>query len=300
MFSITKHYKIWFTFSGLLMVGSVVLLVMWGLKPGIDFKGGVLTEAAFEKSVNPQEIRQALVDARFEEVIVQPVGDQSVLIKTKPLDTDRVEEFKKTLKEKIGPYQEVQFESIGPVIGRELVRKAYWQIELVTLGIDLYITYAFRKIGKQTKKAKVSPWHLGEAAIIALIHDLLVTVGVFVVLGKFRGVEIDALFITALLTVLGFSIHDTIVVFDRIREYLRVYPYKSLQAIIDYSVNSTMARSINTSSTVIFVLISMLLFGGETIFNFVLALLVGITVGTYSSVFIASPIVYLWHRNRET
>ncbi len=176
------------------------------------------------------------------------------------------------------------------------MRKAYWQIVLVCLGILFYLAYAFRKITKDGAKTEVSPWRLGLAAIAALIHDILITVGVFVLLGKFGGVEVDSLFVTALLTILGFSVHDTIVVFDRIRENLQVYKYRSLAAIIDYSINSTLARSINTSSTLIFVLIAMLLFGGASVFYFVLALLVGVVVGTYSSIFIASPLLYLWSK----
>lgn len=299
MFSVTKHYKIWFTTSGLLIAASLFLLLFWGLRAGIDFRGGALIETTFEKTVTSNEVREALLSSKFDGITIQPVSDQTLIIKTKPLEQAEIEVFKLTLTEKIGPYQEVRFESIGPTIGRELVKKAYWQIILVTLGIVAYITYAFRKIGKQTKKSRISPWHLGLAAVIALLHDLLITVGVFVVLGKYRGVEIDALFITALLTVLGFSIHDTIVVFDRVREYLQTYSHKTIRTVIDYSINSTMARSINTTSTVIFVLVAMLMFGGETIFNFVLALLVGILVGTYSSIFIASPILYLWHRKKD-
>lgn len=298
MFSVTKHTKIWFGLSGLLMAASIALLFVWGLSAGIDFRGGVLADLKFEKPVAASQVRQELAAAGINDVIVQPVSDNELIIKTEALSDSQTQTFKDTLTARFGKYEEVSFESIGPSIGRELLRKAYWQIVLVTLGIVLYITYAFRKIGKQTRAFKLSPWRLGLAAVIALIHDLLITVGVFVVLGHYRGVEVDALFITALLTVLGFSIHDTIVVFDRIREYLGVYHYKSLRSIIDYSVVSTMARSINTSSTVIFVLTAMLLFGGETIFNFVLALLVGIVVGTYSSIFIASPILAIGHKER--
>lgn len=300
MFSVTKYYKIWFVTSVILPLFALVLLFVWGLEPGIDFRGGNLSEVEFNKSENVQDIRQALLNKGFRDVVVQPVTDQKFIIKTEALDEAALGNFKKTLIDKFGQYKEDRFESIGPTISKELVSKSYWQIILVCLGILLYISYAFRRISKDSKKGEISSWKLGLAAIIALIHDLLITVGVFVILGKYRGVEIDSLFVTALLTILGFSVHDTIVVFDRIRENLRKYPYKSLQTIIDHSINSTLARSINTSSTLIFVLVAMLLFGGQTIFNFVLALLVGVTTGTYSSIFIASPLLYLWQKERQS
>src|SRR3989344_8124275 len=216
MFSVTKHSKIWFTLSVLLVAGSIVLLFVWGLRAGIDFRCGVLADLKFENPVAAPQVRQELAVAGLRDAVVQPVSERELIIKTAALSEAETQKFKETLTAKFGKYEEVSFESIGPSIGRELLRKAYWQIILVTLGIVLYITYAFRKIGKQTKAFKLSPWRLGFAAVVALIHDLLITVGVFAVLGHYRGVEVAALFITALLTVLGFSIHDTIVVFDRI------------------------------------------------------------------------------------
>ncbi|MDZ4244097.1 MAG: protein translocase subunit SecF [Candidatus Doudnabacteria bacterium] len=297
-FSVTKHYKIWFAISGTLVITSIVLLSTWKLVPGIDFRGGTLSELEFVNPVDTGQIKNELTLGKFGNVTVQPLTDRRIIIKTAPIDEAQLENFRKTLQEKFGAYTEARFESIGPSIGRELAKKAYWQILLVLLGIVLYVTYAFRKIGKQMKQGLISSWVLGAAALAALFHDLIIPAGFFAILGKFHGVEIDSLFITALLTILGFSVHDTIVVFDRIREYMHKYPYKSIQTIIDYSVVSTMARSINTSSTLVFVLVAMFLFGGETISNFVLALLVGVIAGTYSSVFIASPIVYLWCKRK--
>ena len=296
MFSVTKHYKIWFALSGALMIVSVVLIFVWKLVPGIDFRGGTLSELEFTNEIDPSNVRAELTTVGYSDVVVQALEAKKIIIKTAHVPEDALEKFRNTLKERFGEYKEIRFDSIGPSIGRELVRKAYWQILLVLLGIVLYVTYAFRKIGKQTKMGQISAWLLGIATVIALFHDLIITTGFFAVLGKYRGTEVDTLFITALLTILGFSVHDTIVVFDRVREYMQKYPYKSLQTIIDYSVISTMARSINTSSTLIFILVAMFLFGGETISNFVLALLVGVTVGTYSSIFIANPILYLWGR----
>lgn len=298
MFSVTRHYMVWFSFSGILIAAAIVAIALWGLKAGIDFRGGTQAELAFEQAVNPQQVGDELHKAGFPDAIVQLTGEKTVLVKTKSLDETQTGRLKDALKDKFGTYEDKSFESIGPTIGRELATRAYWQVVLVILGIVMYIAYAFRKIGKLAKNAKVAPWHLGVATVVALIHDLAIPLGLFAVLGKYRGVEVDGLFITALLTILGFSVHDTIVVFDRIRENLQKYPHKNFGTLVDYSVNSTMARSINTSSTLIFVLIAMLFFGGQTIFYFVLALLVGVTFGTYSSIFIASPILYLWHRNK--
>lgn len=294
MFSITKHYKIWFIFSGTLVLASLLCFILWGLPLGIDFRGGTQAKLQFKNSVNSQEVATELGKAGYKNVVAQPIDDRTLIVKTEALSEAETEKFKTTLEGKFGEYEETSFQSIGPTIGRELLRKAYWQIGLVITGIVLYIAYAFRKISKLAKKTKISSWQLGVATIIALIHDLAIPIGLFAVLGKFRGVEVDSLFITALLTILGFSVHDTIVVFDRIRENVQKFPHKSLQTIIDYSVSSTLARSINTSSTLIFVLIAMLFFGGQSIFYFVLALLVGVIFGTYSSIFIASPILYFW------
>ena len=299
MFSVVNTRKIWFVFSGILTVVSVVLVFTWGLKPGIDFRGGTLFELEFENQTDPGNIKHDLTAAGYGNIITQAVTENTVIVKTEPLSEEQIQKLKTDLAAKFGKFSEHRFETIGPSIGRELVRKAYWQIILVCAGIVLYIAYSFRKINKTTTKGRLSSWKLGLAAIIALIHDLLITVGVFVVLGHFKGVEIDSLFVTALLTILGFSVHDTIVVFDRIRENIEKRPYMELSETIDYSVNTTLARSINTSSTLVFVLIAMLLFGGETIFNFVLTLLIGVVFGTYSSIFIASPILYIWQKRNN-
>lgn len=299
MLKVIRYKAIWFTVSGLVVAGCLVLLFAWGLKPGIEFRGGTLSELEFDKPISAQALREGLSQKGFSNVIVQPVSEKVAIVKTEQLSDKEAARFKEVIGEQFGASKELRFESIGPSISGELVRRAYWQVGLVVLGILLYVAYAFRKTGNQAKNAVVTSWRMGAAAILALVHDITITVGLFVILGKFRGVEIDSLFITALLTILGFSVHDTIVVFDRIRENLQKYQYKSLVSIIDYSVNSTLARSINTTSTLIFVLVAMLLLGGTTIHYFVLALLVGVTVGTYSSIFVASPLLYLWSKAKS-
>lgn len=290
MLNIIRYYKFWFAVSGLLLIAGIASLSIYGLKPGIDFTGGTMSQLKFDNVPNTNDIRSVVVDSGSADPSVQPAGEKSVIIRTGPEDQQQHEKMLAALKAKFGNVTEEQYSSIGPVIGKELRADAAWQLALVSLGIVLYIAYAFRKVSKP-----VSSWRFGWAAIIALLHDLFIVVGIFSLLGHFFGVEIDSLFVTALLTVLGFSVHDTIVVFDRIRENLRVRAGSSLPEIINSSINQTLVRSLNTSLTVVFVLVALLLFGGVTIKYFVLALLVGIIAGTYSSIYIASPVLIVWH-----
>lgn len=291
MLNIIKHYKFWYAVSAIFLTAAIASLILFGLKLGIDFKGGTLTQVLFSGS-RPQtaDIQSLLRENGFSDTLVQPAGEKSVIIRNGVQVKEEHDNLLKLLSDKFGNVTEEQFTSIGPIIGKELRSKAFIQLGLVSLGIILYIAYAFRKVTKP-----VSSWRFGVAAIIALLHDLLIVLGAFSLLGKFKGVEIDSLFVTAMLTVLGFSVHDTIVVFDRIRENLRVRAGQTLSEIINNSINQTLIRSINTSLTVLFVLLSLFLFGGETIHYFVLALLIGIFAGTYSSIFIASPILLVWH-----
>ncbi len=291
MFNLMKHYKIWFGISIVLFLAAVISVSVYGLKLGIDFRGGTLTQLRFENVPQSLALQEDLRATGFSDAIVQPVGNDAMIIRTGPQEKEQHDAMLANIEDKFGAFTEEQFTSIGPVIGQELRSKAFLQLSLVSLGIIFYIAYAFRKVSKP-----VSSWKFGIAAIIALIHDLFIVIGVFALLGHFKGVEIDSLFVTALLTVLGFSVHDTIVVFDRIRENLRVQAGKSLSEIINSSVSQTLVRSINTSLTVLFVLTALLLFGGESIRYFVLALLIGIAAGTFSSIFIASPILMLFQK----
>jgi preprotein translocase subunit SecF len=291
MFNVIKYFKFWFAVSAILFIAAVAALSIYGLNLGIDFRGGTLTQVHMNDQV-PQasELRETLAQAGFSGAIVQPAGDRVFIVRTPPQETEEHDKLMAAISDKYGSITEEQFTSIGPVIGKELANKALWQLLLVSLGIILYIAYAFRKVTRP-----VSAWRFGWSAIVALLHDLVIVLGVFAVLGHFWEVEIDGLFVTALLTVLGFSVHDTIVVFDRIRENLRVRAGQTLSEIINSSISQTLVRSINTSLTIIFVLTALLLFGGESIRYFVLALLVGIVAGTYSSIFIASPLLLAWH-----
>ena len=291
MLNIMKYYKFWFAVSALLLFAGIASMAVFGMRLGIDFKGGTLTQVGFTQTTpTVTEVTDLLKSKGFSDAQAQPIGTASLMIRTQPQDATEHQKLLKTLSDKYGQVTEEQFTSIGPVIGRELRSQAFLQLTLVSLGIILYIAYAFRKVSKP-----VSSWRFGIAAIVALLHDLFIVIGAFSILGHFWHVEIDSLFVTAILTVLGFSVHDTIVVFDRIRENLRLRAGQTLSEIINNSINQTLVRSINTSLTVIFVLASLFLFGGESIHYFVLALLIGIVAGTYSSIFIASPTLIVWH-----
>ena len=288
---ILNYYKYLFALSGVILVFGVVALFSYGLKLGIDFKGGTITELGFTEPYDIAEVRQIIVDQGIHNAVPQPAGNNGLIIKTEVLEKEQHDKLLATFKEKVGEFEEKRYESIGPVIGQELKRNSLYQLILVSFGIVVYIAYAFRRVQRP-----ISSWRFGWAAVIALLHDLLVVLGVFSILGHYKGVEIDSMFVTAMLTVLGFSVHDTIVVFDRIRENLKVHAGQSLEFVVNHSISQTLVRSLNTSLTVLFVLLTLLLFGGETIRYFVLALFIGIVTGTYSSIFVASPILVLWHR----
>ena len=294
MFNTLKYYKLWMTVSGLILVFGVASLLTFGLNLGIDFTGGSLTEIKFQKAYDQNAISQILSEKGLEGFQLQTTENNGLLIKTKPLKKEELDAITDALKEKVGDHEVSRFESIGPVVGKELKQKAFYQLALVSLGILIYIGYAFRKIAKP-----VTPWKFGVAAVIALFHDLLFVLGLFSILGHYKGIEIDSMFVTAMLTVLGFSVHDTIVVFDRIRENLKLYAGHSIDYIINHSISQTIVRSLNTSLTVLFVLLALLLFGGESIRYFVLALFIGIIVGTYSSIFIASPMLMLMNKKKK-
>jgi preprotein translocase subunit SecF len=291
MFNTLKYYKFWFSASALILIFGVVSLLLFGLKLGIDFKGGTLTEIRFNKNYELNSVKTAIEKTDITGFVLQPSENNSLIIKTSSLEKEKHDEMLSKIRESAGDFNETQFQSIGPVVGKELKKNAIYQLILVSLGIILYISYAFRKVPKP-----MTSWRFGWSAIIALLHDLLFVLGFFSILGHFWGVEIDSMFVTALLTVLGFSVHDTIVVFDRIRENLKIYAGQSLEFVVNHSIAQTIVRSLNTSLTVLFVLLSLLLFGGESIRYFVLALFVGIIVGTYSSIFIASPVLMLFQK----
>jgi preprotein translocase subunit SecF len=291
MFNILKYYKFFFCVSGIILLFGILSLSVYHLKLGIDFKGGSQVQLQFNQPFDITKAQSAVASQNLGNFQLQTASNNGLIIETETLTKDQHDQLLAKMQSSVGGFTETEYSSIGPVIGKQLTQDAFWQLLCVSLGIIIYIGYAFRKVTKP-----VTSWRFGWAAVIALIHDLLFVLGVFSILGHFKGVEIDSLFVTAMLTVLGFSVHDTIVVFDRIRENLRVYAGQSIEFVVNHSISQTLVRSLNTSLTVLFVLLSLLLFGGETIRYFVLALFIGIIVGTYSSIFIASPVLVLWQR----
>jgi preprotein translocase subunit SecF len=281
--------KWWFfIFSLLLIIPGTASLFLYGLKLGIDFTGGTLFEYKFEQKVEIQQLTEEVISSGFEVSSITPSED-SYIIKTKPVDEVKVSQLEDKLESRFGKVEQIRVESVGPTIGQETTKNALLALLISTILIVLYIAYSFRKVPKPT-----SSWRFGITAVIALLHDVLLLVGAFSILGHFYGVEVDVLFVTALLTVVGFSVHDTIVVFDRIRENLPKHLSKKFQDIADISITQTLGRSLNTSLTVVFVLLALLLFGGESIRWFTVALLVGIISGTYSSIFNATALLVLW------
>ena len=289
MIDIVGKKNWYFAFSAILITPGMVALVIWGLNLGVDFTGGTLLEYEFKQAVNKSEISSVLTEAKIEVHSVQETSENTYLIRSKPLSDDEIKKSVEALGAKFEEPKELRRETIGPTIGEELLRKAIIAVVIAAAAIVIYITWAFRKVPKPA-----SSWRFGVSAVIALLHDALFVLGLFSILGHFFAVEVDTLFVTALLTVIGFSVHDTIVVFDRIRENLIREVSPSFSETVNHSIIQTLSRSLNTTMTVILVLAAVLLFGGASIRWFIVALLSGITVGTYSSIFNASPTLVLW------
>ncbi len=282
----------WFLLSLIIILPGLFSLATHGLRLSIDFTGGTLWELQMSQPVQPGEVKAVLAERGYGDSLVQTTQDNGLMIRMKELKEGSPEkaEIASDLKAKFGDFKELRIESVGPTLGNEIRNRAIIAVFFASIGILAYIAYAFRN----TK----NPFLYGTAAIIAMLHDVAIVVGIFSILGWVKGVEIDSLFVTALLTVIGFSVHDTIVVFDRIRENLGRRAGRTFEQTVNYSVVQTMVRSLNTSLTVVFTLYALYLLGGETIKYFVLALLIGIVSGTYSSIFNASQIVVVW-QNRE-
>ncbi|NCP17181.1 protein translocase subunit SecF [Candidatus Kuenenbacteria bacterium] len=296
MLRIIQKRNIFFILSGTLVLVSIAAFIVWGLKLSIDFTGGSLSEISFIKDrPNVAEVRELLVSQKLnntDEAVIQPAGSNELIIRTKTLTEDEHQQLVNVLKDNYGQENVVEnrFESIGPVIGQELQNKAIVAVIIVLALIITYIAFTFRKVSKP-----MASWKYGLAATIALVHDVTIITGAFVLLGHYLNIEVGLLFVTALLTLLGYSVNDTIVVFDRIRENLIYRPKETFAETVNQSANETIARSINTSLTALLVLLALYFLGGVTIKYFVLALILGIIFGTYSSIFIASALLVSWH-----
>ena len=289
---VINNRKILYVFTAIILAVSIVALGLWGLKPGIDFAGGTLIEVSYSTTASTtapsqMELTNGLVTID-PAVSVRPAGTADYLIRMKAVTQDEKATVMNILSVNSTASSSVKsFDSIGPVLGAESLRKAVVSIILVLIAIVLYITFAFRKVSEPVKS-----WKYGLIAIISLVHDIIIPLGAFAILGHYLGYEVDTLFVTALLVILGFSIHNTIVVFDRVRENLsHAGANKQFETTVGESVNQTLTRSINTSLTVLIALVALYVFGGESTQHFTLALIVGILAGTYSSVCFGSSLL---------
>lgn len=281
----------YFGLSLLVLIPGIIAIFLWGFNLSIDFTGGSRLTLSFNNAVTNSQVQSVSKILKSDNIKVASIekSNKLIFVRTAPIDSSQNNKLINTLSKEFKDVLEQEFETIGPVIGQETTLNALKAIAIASILIIIYITWSFRQVPKPASSIK-----FGVCAIIALIHDVLVVVGVFAILGHFFNVEVGSLFVTAILTVIGFSVHDTIVVFDRIRENLRKMGSFNFSKTVNESIIQTIGRSLNTSLTVILVLISLLLFGGESIRWFVVALLIGIISGTYSSIFNAAPLLVLW------
>lgn len=298
---VIKYRKIWFTLSALLLAASFYAMFMYGFKLSIDFKGGTITEVSYSEA-RPEKV---LIESNIEALdiagfSVRPSGERNYVIRTRELAADEKEELLTALGYPLTKLSIERQNTVGPTAGAELQSKAFKAIGVVVLMIVIFITFAFRKVSKP-----VVSWKYGLSVVVALLHDVVIPTGIFVFLGHLAGFEIDLLFVTGILAILGYSVHDSIVVFDRVRENLSINNEKNInedfETTIGKSVNQTFARSINTSLTIFITLLALYLFGPTATKNFALLLTIGVIIGTYSSIFVASPLLvtfYKWQKNK--
>ncbi len=290
MFNIIKHRNIYYAISLALIVPGLIAMVLWGLNPSIDFTGGSLLDLRFTNPTTAPTtiaVREVLEGLGYQGSAVQLSDDNTVLIRVSEINTTQKDEIQARLQERFGgELLEQRFEAVGPAVGNQVTQGAVFAVVVATLGILGYLYFAFRDVPNTLR--------YGIATITAMLHDVLVVLGLAAIFGHFFGWQVDALFLTALLTVIGFSVHDSIVVFDRVRENSTVMKGKPFEEIVNHSLVQTLDRSLNTQMTALFTLTAVLLFGGGPIRQFVAWLLIGIISGTFSSIFNAAPIVVSW------
>lgn len=286
--NVIKLRPLWYTISGILFAGSIFSIAVFGLKFGIDFTGGSLLSVRFDERPASVEIERALDGLDVGSMVIQPVGDRDANIRLQTVDEAIHADILSRLDTAFTGVTELRFDSIGPSVGAELRDKAIKALIISFAAILAYIAYAFRKVS-----APIKNWKYGVVTLISAVHDVILPIGVFSILGASMGLEIDTSFVVAILTVLGYSINDTIVVLDRVRENLQ-RTSGDFEHIVDISVRQTYVRSLNTSITTLLALVAVFLFGGETLKPFSLALIIGIISGAYSSIFIAAPALVTW------
>jgi preprotein translocase subunit SecF len=292
MLNIVKRRYLYFGISLTVIIPGMIALILWGLPLAIDFTGGSLLQARFDNGQAPEPAQVIAIyqGFGFGDSQVQTSGNDTIIVRSKSMDENTKNQIISQMENNFGSTITVQrFDTVGPAVGQEVATRAAGAVALAAVGIMIYITYAFRGVSHA--------FRYGASAIIAMLHDVAVVVGVEAILGHFLHWEVDALFLTALLTVIGFSVHDSIVVFDRIRENANIYRRLPYETVVNHSIVQTLDRSINTQLTVMFTLLALALFGGLTIRHFVVTLLVGVFSGTYSSIFNASPILVVWENH---
>ncbi|MEN9557742.1 MAG: hypothetical protein RL141_111 [Candidatus Parcubacteria bacterium] len=291
--NIMKLRVLWYAISGALVIGSIVAIGMFGLRQGIDFTGGSLMALRFEERPSSLDVGNVLSEMSLGAVVGQPVGEQDMNLRMKTLTEEEHTAVLDRLSTAFGTVQELRYDAIGPSIGAELRAKSWKALLVVFVGILAYVAYMFRKVS-----APIASWKYGIITIGTALHDVIIPLGLFAILGHFGQVEIGTPFIAAILTIMGYSINDTIIVFDRVRENLQRMG-GSFDEIVHTSLKQTYARSLYTSLTTLFTLVAIYLFGGDSIKEFALALIVGILAGTYSSIFVAAPMLVTWDRFRR-
>lgn len=285
MIRFSKYMWLYFLISSVVLIPGIYSLIRFGLRPGLDFTGGSLLEIRLSHAVPPSRIEEIAKQQKVPLSSVEQSGPSSFLLRIKPEGSALLSAFETRLASQLGQKLDgIRNETVGPILGKELLTKTLWATVVAIVAILTYVAYAFRDI------------KFGVAAVIALFHDLLVVLGVFSLLGHFLHVEVDTLFVTAFLTTMSFSVHDTIVVFDRIRELLKRGERLPFESVADRALTETINRSVTNSFTIMFMLLALVLLGGSTIHWFVIALLVGTVSGAYSSPFIATPVLILWDR----
>lgn len=285
-----KFSKLYYILSGLMAVSALLAIFFFGLNLGLDFTGGSILEVDFASRPENKIIQEKLQDLNLGDIVIQPAGDKGIIIRTKEMNEDMHQEVLARLNT-LSDVKELRFENIGPTIGRELTRKTLILILISLISLLIFMIIAFRKVSWP-----VSAFKYGLISIVALTFDILITIGIFSVLGKYYGIQFNIPIVTALLTILGYTINDKVVVFDRVRENLMRHKTDNFKELVNLSLNQILFRSITTGSCSLLVLISIFLFGGETLKYFALALIVGIIIGTYSSLFLASPLLVSWQK----
>jgi len=288
MFDIIGKRFWFFLISGVVILIAIISLATFGLKSGIEFSSGSIVTVSFEQEVNQDELTQELASLGYDNALIQRTGGGDFLIRTHELTSENKTNLENALTDKFGHLSEAEFNSVSPMIAAETTRNAAIAVAVAAVGILLYITWAFRRMPK--------PFHYGACAIIALLHDTLVPLGVFAILGSILGWEINLMFITGILAVIGYSVNDTVVVFDRIRENLSKDVKADFETVVNNSLVETLSRSLNTSLTTLFVVLALLFFVGASIQNFAVVLLVGIIAGTFSSLCIAPQLLVAWEK----